>query len=445
MDPQDRAFLRDFFQSVADRALDPDDPKYVPIYEHLAEDDPVEILARGIEWTPGQSVQLLSGFRGTGKSTELRRLRKRLQGSDAGYLVILLDVQDYVNLSTPVDVSDFLMALAGAFGDALQAPELLDEDPSRVGYWERLAHFLQRTEITLDEISADPGGVGLKATLKSDPSFKQQLQEHMAGHLGALVGDVHNYLDECVRSLKARHGRDREVVVLVDSIEHIRGTSTNAREVHASVENLFAGHPDKLHLPHLHAVYTVPPYLKVRYPGLGSLYAPGGLHLLPAVKVKDHAGGAVQGGLDALERIVEHRGDWRQLLGDRAVLDRLSTESGGHLRDLLRIIAEIIRRAGQLPVREKTIRAALSQIRNELLPIADRDAVWLERVARTKSASLDDTDRLPDLARFLDTHLMLCYHNGQEWYDVHPLIADEVANQADAVAERRSERDRSDD
>jgi hypothetical protein len=337
------------------------------------------------------------------------------------------------------------MALAGAFGEALQDDALLGDDPSREGYWERLVHFLQRTEIELDEISAEPGGIGLKATLKSDPGFKQQLQQHMAGHLGALVRDVHGYLDDCVRALKDRHGRDREVVLLIDSVEHIRGTSTNAREVHASVENLFAGHPDKLHLPHLHAVYTVPPYLKVRYPGLGSLYGPGGLHLLPAVKVRSVNGDSFQPGLDALERIVEHRGEWKRLLGERAVLDHLSTESGGHLRDLLRIIAEIIRRAGQLPVRKETVEAALSQIRNELLPVADADAVWLHRVARTKRASLDDSDRLPDLARFLDTHLMLCYHNGQEWYDVHPLIAEDVAEQAEAVNRRRTQRDEPED
>jgi hypothetical protein len=161
--------------------------------------------------------------------------------------------------------------------------------------------------------------------------------------------------------------------------------------------------------------------------------------------VRSVNGDSFQPGLDALERIVEHRGEWKRLLGERAVLDHLSTESGGHLRDLLRIIAEIIRRAGQLPVRKETVEAALSQIRNELLPVADADAVWLHRVARTKRASLDDSDRLPDLARFLDTHLMLCYHNGQEWYDVHPLIAEDVAEQAEAVNRRRTQRDEPED
>lgn len=437
MSPEDRQFLRAFFQAAADRPLDPDDPQYVHLYENesLAEDDPVELLARGIEWTPGKSVQLLSGFRGTGKSTELRRLRKRLR--DGGFLVVLLDIEDYVNLSTPVDVSDFLMALAGAFGEALRDPTLLGDDPGREDYWERLVSFLARTEVEISEISGEPGGVGLKATLKSDPSFKQRLQKRMAGHLGALVRHVHGYMTECVRALKEKHGPERDVVLLVDSVEHIRGTSANAQEVHQSVEVLFAGHADKLHLPSLHVIYTVPPYLKVRYPNLGALYAPGGIQLLPAVKVKTSEGETFQPGLDALAQIVEQRGDCGRLLGGREVLDELSSASGGHLRDLLRIIAEVARRARQLPVREETVRAALNQIRNEFLPIADDDAVWLHEVARTRRASLDNAERLPDLARFLDTHLVLCYHNGREWYDVHPLIAGDIEAQAAEIATRR--------
>jgi len=126
MDQEDLHFLRDFFQAVSDRALDPSHEYYVPIYDHkdVAEDDPVKLMARSIEWTPEESVQLFSGFRGTGKSTELRRLMRHLE--DAGYLVVLCDIEDYVNLSTPIDVSDFLMAVVGAFGEAVAEPRFLD-------------------------------------------------------------------------------------------------------------------------------------------------------------------------------------------------------------------------------------------------------------------------------------------------------------------------------
>src|SRR5437764_8707479 len=111
--PEENAWLRQFFNAVADRPLEPDDPAYQCLYDdrELADHDPVELLFRAIDWTTGDSVQLLSGFRGTGKSTELRRLRRRLR--DDGYLVLLLDVEDYLNVSVPVDVSDFLIFLAG--------------------------------------------------------------------------------------------------------------------------------------------------------------------------------------------------------------------------------------------------------------------------------------------------------------------------------------------
>jgi len=60
-----------------------------------------------------------------------------------------------------------------------------------------------------------------------------------------------------------------------------------------------------------------------------------------------------------------------------------------------------------------------------------------QRVAETHSAALEKSDRLPDLARFLDTHMILCYRNGHEWYDVHPLIAEVVRDQAAARTQGR--------
>ena len=130
-------FRRDFFRQLADTALEPDDPRYVHIYddERIAEDDPIKLMQTTIEWTVGSSVQLFSGFRGSGKSTELRRLRSNLQQS--GYLVILFDAEDYLNLSIPVDVPDFLLAVAGALGESVVQAGLLQDDPAKISYWNR--------------------------------------------------------------------------------------------------------------------------------------------------------------------------------------------------------------------------------------------------------------------------------------------------------------------
>ena len=423
MTERDEKFLADFFRKVGDAPLPSYDERYVEIYENpaLAEHDPVDLLARAITWTP-ESVQLLSGYRGTGKSTELRRLQKRLQEDD--YLVFLYDVEEWLNLSAPVDVSDFLMAVAGMFAES--ANMLLGSDTH--DYWQRLVEFLRQTRVEVKGIDISAGMI--KVALKSDPTFSRKLRERMAGHLGALARDVHRFLDDCMKSLRNKYGSGREIVLLLDSVEHFRGTSVNAEEVHRSVENLFASHSDKLKLPRLHVVYTVPPYLRVLHPNLGALYQPGGLKILPAVRLQRQDGERIDASFDVMEQIVRKRGDWEKLLGKRSELIRLIECSGGHLRDLMRLVAEVLLRATTLPVPESTVNSAIEQLRGEYLPISNEDARWLAEIARSHDIALRDLKALPGLTRLLDTHLVLCYRNGGEWYDVHPLISERVQEQA---------------
>ena len=94
------------------------------------------------------------------------------------------------------------------------------------------------------------------------------------------------------------------------------------------------------------------------------------------------------------------------------------------------LLRDVALRARTLPVPERAVETTINQIRSEFLPIANDDAQWLAEVARTHQAELQSLDRLPSLARFFDTHLVLCYRNGEEWYDVHPLVAEQVRKQA---------------
>ena len=445
MTPDNRIFLKEFFQNLnlLDQSLDPSDGRYVPLYEDpaLADEDPVALLADAIEWT-SESVQLLSGYQGTGKSTELKRLKARLEQS--GYLVFLCDVEDYLNLSTPIDVSDFLMVVAGMFGEAADKFLKAKGCNADESFWEWIHDFLKQTKVEAVELSAALGtngaSVGIKANLKSSPAFKQRLQEHMAGHLGALVSAVREFIEDRVKLLRQHHP-EKEIVLLLDSVEHIRGTLANAEDVHDSVEKLFSAHSEKLHLPGIHVIYTVPPYLKIRYPNVDALYEPGGLIVLRTFKLfeQDENRTAIPANFDAMERVVGHRGDWRRLLGnDRSLLDRLIRNSGGHLRDLLRLLSQVLLRAKELPVPERIVDAAISQVRNTFLPIPNVDALWLAEIADSYQVDLEELAALPSLSRFFDTHLVLCYRNGKEWYDVHPLVREHVHAQAEQVRRRRA-------
>jgi len=426
MSPEDQVYLRDFFRALEDRPLDPEDPAYIGLYDDptLGLEDPAELLLRSIEWAPSNaSAQLLSGFRGAGKSTELRRLRRDLR--EAGYLVLLFDVFDYLSPSAPIDVSDFVMVLAGALSDGLEEANVLKHAPSHETYWARLKNFMQ-SRVEFHEVVGKMGAVDIKASLRTDPTFRQRVQQHAAGHLAELVKDMRAYVSETI-SMIPEDQIGSGLVLIVDSIENISGTITNSEDVQASLERLFTSHADNLHLPLVHGVYTVPPWLKIRAPGISGRFS-GGLQVLHPLTVRAPGGARdpAPAALDALCHLVSARGDWARLLGERARLDRLALESGGHLRDLMRLLSEIVRRADQLPVSETTIQRAITQVKSELLPIAIEDARWLQRIAKTHDASLLDISQLPRLVTFLDSHLVLCYRNGDEWYDVHPLVRDEV-------------------
>lgn len=436
-------YLAEFYRAFIEQPLEPDSPRYVHLYEdgELSPADPMAGLATTIEWNPLESKQLFSGFRGTGKSTELRRLRRRLTGA-GNTKVVLCDMQDYLNLTTPVDISDFLVTLAGAFSDALQSdPELLGANMLHEGYWTRFWGFLKRTRVDLpsmDESVKDGGvGTGIKLNLKADPSFRHKVQQQLQGHLGSLSSDVNAFMEECFKALQKRHGDDVRVVLLVDSVERIRGTSTNAGEVADSVETLFEGHADKLGFPYLHVVYSVPPWLKIKSPGVAGLYDSS--QQIPCVKVRDMDGSPCRAGLDVLEKLVRRRGDWERLLGNWEALEDLCLASGGYLRDLFRLMQSLLRlcRGRALPASEDVIELVKHEIRNSYLPIANEDALWLDRIATSHGAELEDGERLHELSRYFDTHLVLSYRNGDEWWSVHPLVAEQVRQQAETTKRRR--------
>ncbi len=93
--------LQKFFQALEDRPLEPDDPKYVAELHQspTMRLDHVEDYLLRLKWGDGTSASMISGQRGAGKSTELRRMQKRLV--EAGHTVFLIDLSHYLNPNQP--------------------------------------------------------------------------------------------------------------------------------------------------------------------------------------------------------------------------------------------------------------------------------------------------------------------------------------------------------
>ncbi len=420
--------LKEFYNKLADKPLDPSDPFYVPFLEQGSDHgDPITELFTRIDWSEAASVNLLSGQRGSGKSTELRRLKKKLE--EAGCVVFLCDMRDYMNLTTPVEITDFLISIMGALSKEVENE--YGENPAAMGYWERLIKFMT-TDVKIENIKFEtnvaPFKSGITASLKDDPNFKTYLQKGLRGHVAKLVNQSHKFAADVVEfARKKSNDPDKKVVLLVDSVEQIRGVGADAEDVYRSVENLFSGHSDSLCMPLLHVVYTIPPYLTPLAPSLGRLFGGASVCALPSVHIRFKDNKPDSDGLDIMEKIVGKRfANWNQIFGNDQI-KRLALSSGGDLRDFFRLIGDCLVKCSNeptlsLPIGDKIIASAEDHLRRDMLPIAEEDLKWLRNIAQSKDPKLATIKDLPRLARFFDTTLVLNYRNSQDWYDVHPLL-----------------------
>ena len=427
-----RAQFKALYNTLGDRPLPPDDPIYEPALnaQTASGTDAVTEIAAEIDFQEGGGVCLFTGQRGTGKSTELLKLQHRLEG--LGVVALYADLSEYVLLTKPIEVTDFLIAMAGALSDRIENDARFAKDKlTHRSYWERLSHFLQ-SRVELKEFSVKLGDYGdIKASLKNDPDFKQQVQQASRGHVTQIVADAHAFFREAVASLRAASQMpDLKVVLIVDSIERIRGVGDEAMDVFESVRNLFFAHADHLRIPLLHVVYTVPPYLSVLAAGVGALMGGATVRRLVSTHIfKDRSREIDPAGLAVLRHIVIRRfSAWASIYSTEA-LDRLAITSGGDLREFFRLLRQClpsVRDDSQLPLSAEAVKHVESSARTEMLPIPSDHLSWLKLIAQSHDTCLQSENQLPLLAHFLDNRLVMNYRNCSDWYDVHPLLRDLV-------------------
>jgi hypothetical protein len=420
--------LKSLYQRLDDKALKPGSKYYEPIYDHEGCEDPVALMRQHIEWSTTESIQMFSGFRGSGKTTELFRLRQGLE--ENGYFVLYGDALKYLNPAQEVDITDLLIVLAGTFSDALEQAGMASI--SRDSYWERLKNYLVTTKVELGEIGLQ-AGADLKLNLETSPTFRQLLRDKLANRIGEIKRDVDRFFEDGVKAIQARPGdKTQGIVFLFDQMEQIRGTLSNEQSVIDSVARLFAQHLKRLEIPYMHMVYTVPPWLKFVLPNAVQI------QMLPSIRQwnNDPKRTEYKPGWKALRSLVHRRftdGDFEQFFGAKGPhhvqADKLIAVCGGHFRDLLILLREAVRRTPQLPVTEEAIQGAITAVRGNYLPIAIDDAKWLNEIEHVRDTVLPNTEpaSVNRLTRFLDTHFVLYFTNGKEWYDIHPLIREEVA------------------
>lgn len=365
------------------------------------------------------STHLFSGFRGTGKTTELGRLANELER--LGFAVLRVSARRYHPLTRAISIEELALLLAAGIGEA--ATELLGDkqldEAAKEGVWKRVIGSLERA-FKATQLALKFGPIELRSALWQGESASANIRKLIGGRVDLIKAFLHEFVREVAQGI-----HPRQVVVLVDDLEKYDAPSDRVGGIYHEMADLFLNSADVLQLPQCHVVYTVPPYVSFIHAGIGEKYEQR-VHVLPSIKLRSRPPERepFAPGIAALRALLAERVDLALLFGDdhEACTERLIRASGGNLRDLFALMRMVIETAlEQLPVGMREVERAIVQVA-AWRPLLKEPFRLLQDVERQGDLTDIGADRQTGLALAMDQHLLLCYWNGEFWYDTHPLV-----------------------
>lgn len=447
--------VRQFFQTTNPaRTLDPqkedDRQLYIDFSEVRGEQIITEIKDLITFYEPeNPTCTLFTGHIGCGKSTELLKLRAELDAE--GFHVVYFESTEDLEMAD-VDIGDVLLAIARRISQSLEGIDIGEAKGLR-GLLQKAAKVLM-TEIELEAEATVPmpvktpgmsdlsasastngefslaAGIGkITARAKNDATLRDRLNQFLGPQKNQLVEAINEeLLKPAIEQLK-QQGK-KGLVVIVDNLDRIDNRPKAFGR--SQQEYLFIDQHECLQKLHCHKVYTIPLALKFssEYGLLTARYTDDP-KVLPMVPVKRRNGDLCEEGLQLLQQLVlarampgqsaaERLNQVTQLFDHPESLDRLCMVSGGHVRDLLRLLNGWVRKGRNFPLKQKKLEEVIRARRNEMTLQLSADEWALLRQVRQQRKKVGGDD---DYQRLIHSRLVFEYRDqGESWFDVNPIL-----------------------
>ena len=362
---------------------------------------------------PDQGYYLFCGHRGSGKSTELRRMRNQLHADD-GYYVVFADVTEDLDVNN-LRYADVLLHLAGRLAEQLAADETVIEHEHlrELNEWfsERVEKRASTRQFALEARAGFEGQLGLPGfarlfarfsdTIKTNSTYKDELRLVLRNTFSDFAGAFNHLIEAAQDRLPGNDGR--RILFIVDGTDRLGSDDAEAffrNDVYQlqQIRSLF--------------VYCAPVHLTYEA-SLGQSF--NHVFRLPMVKVADPDGRRNDLGIRTMREMLFKRAS--SALFDAGVADILIEASGGHARDLLRLLHNAFMYSTSGRFDRKAAEQAVNELAKDFLRILNVEDYAV--LVRMDAASTPPP--ITDQTRQLLYNLALLEYNNFYWRS-HPAI-----------------------
>ncbi|WP_424102247.1 AAA family ATPase [Moorena producens] len=371
------------------------------------------------------TCQLFTGHIGCGKTTELLRLKAELEAQ--GFHPVYFGSSQDIDLAD-VAVTDILLSISRHISANLEQAGI-NLKPGGVfnKIFAEVANFLQ-TPINIDfnsPISKSNFDINIA---QNNPKLPSQLTEYLEPRLSSLIEAINiELIQPGIEELK-RRGKEG-LVVIVDNLDRV--DNRLMFKGRNQQEHLFIDRAEQLKQLNCHVVYTMPLALTFskEFEKLRNYFGTDP-EVLPMVPVRLRDGRECHEGMALMRQMIlarafpnlppeERLQAISAVFDSPATLDRLCAISGGHVRNLLRLVSTYIKRERELPLSRTCLERVIKDRVNELtLPISEQDWELLNQVAKQKNVRVKE-----EYPILLQSLFVFEYHyQGERWFDINPLL-----------------------
>ncbi|HLC16489.1 MAG TPA: ATP-binding protein [Thermodesulfovibrionia bacterium] len=436
--------IRDFIRACRpDAKLDITNPRDKKYYINFSSVRGGDIIKQMFDYITDHydkpTYQLFTGHIGCGKSTELLRLKALL--IQEGYHVVYFEAKDDLEMRD-LELTDILLAIAVQVDKSLENLEVkLSKSRFKVLYNEVVDFFNRDVQIfsiklpknpVVEEVSVKDGEFsistmfgGITANTKASKKFRDYVRQYWEPRASNIIEAINqDLLDPAVNGLKVQ-GKNG-LVVIVDSTDMIDPAVIKSGK--PQPEYLFVDQYSQFKRLNCHIIYAIPLSLRFSDSYFSVLKLNFENYLLPMVPVKNKDSSLNTEGMDLMRQMVLARAfpdedlpDSSKIFDTAETFDKICLYSGGHARNMLRLIIDCLKKNRNLPIADKTVDAVLTKWRSELDSVIDSDE-WklLKEISETKKVKNDSKYQT-----FIKHLFVFGYEEDNEpWYDVNPLIKD---------------------
>lgn len=401
---------------------------YVDLDEVRGHSGIVSHLKKKILLTDGPSCQVLTGHRGSGKSTELWQLRQALETPSSGadrMFVVQVQADDELDRND-IDFPDVLIAMVRQIAGQLRERADIELKP---GYfkdrWQRLKE-LAFSEVSLDEMELETGMAKITSTIRSSPESRRKIREALEPDTDNWLSAANDIIGEAVLQLEGKGFRG--LVVIVDDLDKMITREIRDTGI-LTTERLFIHRSAQLTAFKCHVIYTLPIELAYSHHDANIRRVYGGhLPVVPMTKIETPPpeGKTFAPGIKKFREIISARltsvgADDDILFQSGKVRDDLIKLTGGQPTELMNFIREALVTDG-LPITSHGVKRCRFELMRSYRRQLRADHWLLVEEAR-RTGQIERTEENEKAFRqLLDSRALLLYRNDEEWYGVNPAI-----------------------